>query len=58
MAMVGTQWDGHVLRFSVSNPAGKSIAFELRITGEGKGELRRPGQDGEPEIKIPMQRAR
>ncbi|MCU1236596.1 MAG: hypothetical protein JWP63_4563 [Candidatus Solibacter sp.] len=58
MGMVGTQWDGKVLRFSVNNGGGKTIAFELRVTGEGKGELRRPVQDGEPEIRVPMVRAR
>jgi hypothetical protein len=58
LAMVGTQWDGKVLRFSVTNDDGKSIAFEFRVTGEGKAELRRPAQNGEEEIKVPMLRAR
>ena len=58
MPLVGTQWDGNVLRFSVTNPAGKSVAFEFRVTGEGNGELKRPAQNGDPEIKVSMLRAR
>ncbi len=58
LAMVGTQWDGHVLRFSVVTADGRSIAFELRVTGEGKAELRRPPQGDMPEDKVPMVRAR
>jgi hypothetical protein len=58
LAMVGTQWDGHVLRFSVVPSDGRSIAFELRVTGEGKAELRRPAQGDMPEDKVPMVRAR
>jgi hypothetical protein len=53
MAMLGTQWDGKVLRFSVNR-----VVFELRVTGEGKGELRRPAQDGKSEEKVEMSRAR
>jgi len=58
MTMVGTQWDGKILRFSVNNDEGKTIAFELRLTGEGKAELRRPSQHDMPELKVRMQRAR
>jgi len=58
MALVGTQWDGQVLRFSVNNGGGKTIAFQLRVTGEGKGELVRPAQDDKPAIRVPMVRAR
>jgi hypothetical protein len=62
LTMVGTQWDGKVLSFSVNNGlkngAGKTIAFELRVTGADTGELRRPAQNGEPEIRVPMMRAR
>ena len=53
MSMVGTQWDGKVLRFSVSQ-----VAFELRVTGEGQAELRRPAQNGMPEETVKMVRAR
>lgn len=58
MAMVGTQWNGSVLRFSVLTPDGRSIAFELRVTGAGKAELRRPPQGDMPEDIVPMQRSR
>ena len=58
MAMVGAAWDGSVLRFSVVTGEGRSVAFELRGTGEGKGELRRLAKDDVPELTIPMTRAR
>jgi len=58
VTLVSTQWDGSVLRFAVTNQQGKSVAFEFRVTGEGKGELKRPAQNGEPEIKVTMLRAR
>ena len=58
LAMVGTQWDGHVLRFSVVTAEKKSIAFEMRVTGEGRAELRRPPQGDMPEDKVAMVRAR
>jgi hypothetical protein len=57
LPLVGTQWDGHVLRFSVSSGE-KSIAFQLRLTGEGKAELVRLAQDGESELRVEMHRAR
>jgi hypothetical protein len=58
VTLVGTQWDGGVLRFSVTNADGKRVAFEFRVTGEGKGELKRPAQNGERELKVSMLRAR
>ena len=58
LPMVATQWDGRVLRFSVVTQDGRSIDFELRVTGAGQAELRRPAQHGEPELSVPMQRAR
>ena len=58
MTLEGTQWSGSVLRFLVTNQERKSVAFEFRITGEGKGELKRPAQNGEPEIRVLMTRAR
>ena len=58
LAIAGTQWDARVLRFSVTTQDGRSIAFEFRVTGEGKGELRRPAQGSMPEDKVPMLRAR
>jgi len=42
----------------VTNSGGKSIAFELRVTGENKGVLRRLPRDGEEETTILMARAR
>jgi hypothetical protein len=53
MPMVGTQWDGKVLRFSVNQ-----VAFELRVTGEGQAEMRRLAQNGMPEESVKMARAR
>jgi hypothetical protein len=58
LPMVGTEWDGRALRFSVANTEGELVAFELRVTGEGKAELKRPAQGGDPEMIVKMQRAR
>ena len=56
--MIEPRWDGKLLKFSVLTPDGRSIAFEMRLTGEGTAELRRPEQDDTPELTMAMKRAR
>jgi len=53
--LTAVEWDGHTLRFSVERPDGAAIPFEMRITGEGRGELRRRG-DSDPDEIVPMTR--
>jgi hypothetical protein len=49
MTLVGTTWDGRTLRFSVDVPGAAVTAFELRLTGADKGELRCTRSDGSVE---------
>lgn len=54
LEMIEPRWDGKLLKFSVVTSDGRSIAFEMRLTGEGTAELRRPEQDGTPELTVAM----
>ena len=47
------EWDGRTLRFSVVRPDGVAIPFEMRVTGQGRAELRRRGSTDPDEI-VPM----
>ena len=49
------EWDGHTLTFTVKKPEGGAIPFKMRVTGDGRAELRRGGSGNADEI-IPMLR--
>ena len=57
LTMMGTQWDGSVLRFSV-NAEKKSVFFEMHLTGESRAELTRLAQNGEPEMRAALVRSK
>src|ERR1039458_4305448 len=40
LEMIEPRWDGKLLKFSVVNSDGRSIAFEMRLTGEGSADRR------------------
>ena len=50
LPLTGAAWDGRTLRFSVGAPADAAAAFELRLTGAAKGELKCIRSDGSVDV--------
>jgi len=53
VALTAVEWDGTTLRFSVPQSDDAAVPFELRLTGQGRAELRRRNASDSDEI-VPM----